>query len=197
MPPRSAATSCSPPARETIGAPPDSAHTNDPAVRERAGSLDPADYDRDAPAAARREAQRARVALPDLPTTTIGSYPADAPRSGPRGATCATGRIDEAAYERFLEGQIAHVIEVQEGLGLDVLVHGEPERNDMVEYFGQQLARVRLLRERLGAVLRQPLREAADPLRRRLPAGADDRALVAPRAVAHATSRSRACSRDR
>jgi 5-methyltetrahydropteroyltriglutamate--homocysteine methyltransferase len=125
-------------ARETIGARRTSAHTNDPAVRERVGSLDATDYDRDAPAAARREAQGARVDLPDLPTTTIGSYPQTAEIRGAR-KDLREGRIDDAAYERFLEGQIAHVIEVQEGLGLDVLVHGEPERNDMVEYFGQQL----------------------------------------------------------
>ena len=124
--------------RETIGARRASAHTNDPAVRERVGSLDPAHYDRDAPASVRREAQRARVALPELPTTTIGSYPQTAEIRGAR-RDLREGRIDEAAYERFLEGQIAHVIEVQESLGLDVLVHGEPERNDMVEYFGQQL----------------------------------------------------------
>ncbi|HEV7461358.1 MAG TPA: 5-methyltetrahydropteroyltriglutamate--homocysteine S-methyltransferase [Solirubrobacteraceae bacterium] len=126
-------------ARETIGARRTSAHTNDPAVRERVGSLDLSDYDRDASATARREAQRARVDLPDLPTTTIGSYPQTAEIRGAR-KDLREGRMDEAAYERFLEGQIAHVIEVQEGLGLDVLVHGEPERNDMVEYFGQQLA---------------------------------------------------------
>ncbi|MDX6660412.1 MAG: 5-methyltetrahydropteroyltriglutamate--homocysteine methyltransferase [Solirubrobacteraceae bacterium] len=124
--------------RETIAARRTSAHTNDPAVRERVGSLGPADYDRDAPASVRRDAQRARVALPELPATTIGSYPQTAEIRGAR-RDLREGRIDDAAYERFLEGQIAHVIEVQEGLGLEVLVHGEPERNDMVEYFGQQL----------------------------------------------------------
>ncbi|MEA2398674.1 MAG: 5-methyltetrahydropteroyltriglutamate--homocysteine methyltransferase, partial [Thermoleophilaceae bacterium] len=108
--------------RETIGARRTSAHTNDPVVRERVGSLDPADYDRDAAAPARREAQRARVSLPDLPTTTIGSYPQTAEIRAAR-RDLREGRIDDAAYERFLEGQIAHVIEVQEGLGLDVLVH--------------------------------------------------------------------------
>jgi 5-methyltetrahydropteroyltriglutamate--homocysteine methyltransferase len=125
-------------AREAIVTRRTSAHTNDAAVRERVGSLGPADYDRGAPAPARREAQRARVALPELPTTTIGSYPQTDEIRGAR-RELREGRIDEAAYERFLEGQIAHVIEVQERLGLDVLVHGEPERNDMVEYFGQQL----------------------------------------------------------
>jgi 5-methyltetrahydropteroyltriglutamate--homocysteine methyltransferase len=125
-------------ARETVSARRTSAHTNDPGVRERAGALTAADYERDTAAAARREAQRARVPLPELPTTTIGSYPqTDEIRAARR--DLREGRLDRAGYERFLEGQVAHVIEVQERLGLDVLVHGEPERNDMVEYFGEQL----------------------------------------------------------
>ena len=88
---------------------------------------------------ARREAAaRAGHRCPSCPTTTIGSFPqTDEIRAARR--DLREGRIDDAAYERFLEGQIAHVIAVQERLGLDVLVHGEPERNDMVEYFGEQL----------------------------------------------------------
>ena len=62
--------------------------------------------------------------------------------------------------------------------GLDVLVHGEFERNDMVQYFGEQLSRLCLHEARLGAVLRLPLRAPADHLRRRLPAGADDGRMV-------------------
>jgi 5-methyltetrahydropteroyltriglutamate--homocysteine methyltransferase len=126
------------PAREATSARRTSALTNDPAVRERVGALGPADYDRGAPAGSRREAQRARVPLPELPTTTIGSYPqTDEIRAARR--ELREGRLDRAAYERFLEGEIARVVDVQERLGLDMLVHGEPERNDMVEYFGQQL----------------------------------------------------------
>jgi 5-methyltetrahydropteroyltriglutamate--homocysteine methyltransferase len=124
--------------RETLARRGSSALTNDPAVRDRAGGLEPGDYDRDAPYAKRHQAQRARVPLPELPTTTIGSFPqTDEIRAARR--DLREGRLDEGAYERFLEGQIRDVVEVQERLGLDVLVHGEPERNDMVEYFGQQL----------------------------------------------------------
>ncbi|MGI8844712.1 MAG: 5-methyltetrahydropteroyltriglutamate--homocysteine S-methyltransferase [Thermoleophilaceae bacterium] len=113
--------------------------TNDPAVRERAGLLKASDYDRDTPAPARRDAQHVRVALPELPTTTIGSYPqTDDIRQARR--KHREGELDDAAYREFLEGQVREVVEVQERVGLDVLVHGEPERNDMVEYFGQQLA---------------------------------------------------------
>ena len=112
--------------------------TNDAAVRERAGALAAADYDRDTPAPERRSAQRERVPLPDLPTTTIGSYPqTDEIREARRAHR--EGGLDDAGYREFLEGQVREVVEVQERLGLDVLVHGEPERNDMVEYFGQQL----------------------------------------------------------
>ena len=125
-------------ARETIGARRASAHTNDPTVRARVAALRPPNYDRGAPRANRRAAQRARVALPELPTTTIGSFPqTEAIRAARR--DLREGRLDQAGYERFLEAQIAEVVAVQERLGLDVLVHGEPERSDMVEYFGQQL----------------------------------------------------------
>lgn len=127
------------PAREAISSRRTSKHTNDPAVRERAGALSTADYERGAPYPERRAAQRERVPLPDLPSTTIGSYP-QTPEIRAKRRELREGAIDEAAYERFLEGEIDHVVEVQERLGLDVLVHGEPERNDMVEYFGERLA---------------------------------------------------------
>lgn len=126
------------PARETTASRRSSTHTNDPAVRERVGALGPKDYDRQSPAEVRRAAQRARVELPELPTTTIGSLPqTDEIRAARR--DLREGRIGRNGYESFLEDQIAEVVAVQERLGLDVLVHGEPERNDMVEYFGQQL----------------------------------------------------------
>ena len=116
-----------------------SAHTNAPAVRERARSLAPDDYERAERYPRRREVQRERLSLPELPTTTIGSYPqTDEIRATRR--RFRQGEIGRDEYEGFIEGQIRHVVDVQEGLGLDVLVHGEPERNDMVEYFGEQLA---------------------------------------------------------
>lgn len=127
------------PSREIAGSRRTSRLTNDPAVRERVGALQTGDYDRSAPYPRRREAQRARVPLPDLPSTTIGSYP-QTPEIRAQRRALRAGEIGEEAYERFLEQQIDGVVEVQERLGLDVLVHGEPERNDMVEHFGEQLA---------------------------------------------------------
>lgn len=73
-----------------------------------------------------------------LPTTTIGSFPQTGELRRQR-ARRRKGELSAAEYERYLRAQIAHVIEEQEALGLDVLVHGEPERNDMVEYFGELL----------------------------------------------------------
>src|SRR5690606_2932512 len=76
--------------------------------------------------------------LPTLPTTTIGSFPQTAEIRRMRRRHRA-GEVDRATYERAMKEEIAHGVERQEALGLDVLVHGEPERNDMVEYFGEQL----------------------------------------------------------
>jgi len=89
-------------------------------------------------AAQRRASQDARLHLPPLPTTTIGSYPQTSAIRKARAALRA-GEIDEAEYVRRMKKEIADVIELQEQLGLDVLVHGEPERNDMVQYFAEQL----------------------------------------------------------
>jgi 5-methyltetrahydropteroyltriglutamate--homocysteine methyltransferase len=116
-----------------------SSHTNDPAVRERVGALSAADYDRPAPFEERRAAQRERLALPELPTTTIGSYPQTAEIRAAR-RDLRAGHLAPGSYERFIRTQVDEVVAFQEQIGLDVLVHGEPERNDMVEYFGQQLA---------------------------------------------------------
>ena len=99
----------------------------------------PPDADRRAlPYAERAERQRQRLNLPPLPTTTIGSFPQTGEIRSARKAADA-GTISTAEYDSFLEGEIADVVARQEALGLDVLVHGEPERNDMVQYFGEQL----------------------------------------------------------
>jgi 5-methyltetrahydropteroyltriglutamate--homocysteine methyltransferase len=90
------------------------------------------------PAAERRDAQNARLHLPPLPTTTIGSFPQTVEIRKARAALVA-GDIDEAEYTRRMQAEVADVIKLQEQLGLDVLVHGEPERNDMVQYFAEQL----------------------------------------------------------
>jgi len=90
------------------------------------------------PSAQRRATQNARLHLPPLPTTTIGSYP-QTPEIRKTRAAFRAGEIDEAEYVRRMKAEIAAVIALQERLGLDVLVHGEPERNDMVQYFAEQL----------------------------------------------------------
>ncbi|MGH1552339.1 5-methyltetrahydropteroyltriglutamate--homocysteine S-methyltransferase [Streptomyces sp. L7] len=86
----------------------------------------------------RTTAQRARLGLPLLPTTTIGSFPQTAELRTAR-ADLRANRIDTAGYEKRIRAEIGEVISFQEKTGLDVLVHGEPERNDMVQYFAEQL----------------------------------------------------------
>ena len=109
-----------------------------PEVRQRLAKLPP-DADRRAlPYAERARRQRQRLNLPPLPTTTIGSFPQTGEIRSARKAA-DSGTISTEEYESFLEGEIADVVARQEKLGLDVLVHGEPERNDMVQYFGEQL----------------------------------------------------------
>ncbi len=99
----------------------------------------PVDADRRAaPFADRQRLQRARLRLPDFPTTTIGSFPQTAAIRAAR-AGLRSGALGLQAYEEAMRAEIAHAIGCQEALGLDVLVHGEAERNDMVEYFGEQL----------------------------------------------------------
>ncbi|GAA0546239.1 5-methyltetrahydropteroyltriglutamate--homocysteine S-methyltransferase [Paractinoplanes ferrugineus] len=106
-------------------------------VRARLAGLSPADRQRGA-YPERAAAQQARLGLPDLPTTTIGSFPQTAELRQARAALRA-GTLDDAGYAALMRKEVEHVIRLQEALGLDVLVHGEPERNDMVQYFGEQL----------------------------------------------------------
>ena len=116
----------------------DSRRTRDPAVRERAGALTEADTRRPSPFKVRRTKQAERLGLPLFPTTTIGSYPQTSELRAAR-AALRRGEIDEGAYRARMRAEIERVIRLQEELGLDVLVHGEPERNDMVQYFGEQM----------------------------------------------------------
>ena len=117
----------------------------------------------------RRAAQRERLALPELPTTTIGSFPQTAELRRAR-ADLRAGRLDEAGYRSAMRDEIRAVVQTQIDLGLDVVVHGEPERNDMVQYFAEQLTGFVATDARLGAVVRHPVRAAADHRRRRGPA---------------------------
>jgi len=99
----------------------------------------PADADRRAaPFAQRQAVQRARYLLPAFPTTTIGSFP-QTPAIRAARAAWRRGELPAAQYDAAMRAEIADAVRVQEDLGLDVLVHGEAERNDMVEYFGEQL----------------------------------------------------------
>ncbi|MEU9749330.1 5-methyltetrahydropteroyltriglutamate--homocysteine S-methyltransferase [Streptomyces niveus] len=115
-----------------------SALTRDPAVRARAAAVTDADGRRSQPYAVRTAAQRARLRLPLLPTTTIGSFPQTTELRTAR-ADLRKGRIDTAGYEERIREEIREVVTFQEKTGIDVLVHGEPERNDMVQYFAEQL----------------------------------------------------------
>ncbi|WP_326558110.1 5-methyltetrahydropteroyltriglutamate--homocysteine S-methyltransferase [Micromonospora sp. NBC_01796] len=109
----------------------------DDAVRARLDSLRP-EHLRRGPYAQRATAQQARLGLPPLPTTTIGSFPQTDELRRSR-AEHRAGSLDDAGYAERMRAEVAQVIDLQERLGLDVLVHGEPERNDMVQYFGEQL----------------------------------------------------------
>ncbi|GGG60103.1 5-methyltetrahydropteroyltriglutamate--homocysteine S-methyltransferase [Paenibacillus radicis (ex Gao et al. 2016)] len=112
--------------------------TNDNSVQKRVAGLTDADFTR-LPAFAEREAiQKAKFNLPALPTTTIGSFPQTAEVRANR-AAFKKGSITEEQYKQFNFDQIAECIAQQEEIGLDVIVHGEYERNDMVEYFGECL----------------------------------------------------------
>ncbi|MFJ6786969.1 5-methyltetrahydropteroyltriglutamate--homocysteine S-methyltransferase [Streptomyces angustmyceticus] len=115
-----------------------SALTHDPAVRARAAAVTDADGRRSQPYAERATAQRAHLGLPLLPTTTIGSFPQTADLRTAR-ADLRAGRIDAAGYEERIAAEIREVLAFQEKAGIDVLVHGEPERNDMVQYFAERL----------------------------------------------------------
>jgi 5-methyltetrahydropteroyltriglutamate--homocysteine methyltransferase len=115
----------------------DSQRTYDPETRRKMDDLANL-AERRPPHDQRRRAQQARFHLPILPTTTIGSFPQTPELRASRAAFLA-GRITVDDYDDTIGQAIASVIALQESLGLDVLVHGEPERNDMVAYFAEQL----------------------------------------------------------
>jgi 5-methyltetrahydropteroyltriglutamate--homocysteine methyltransferase len=107
-------------------------------VARRIAAVDASMSSRENPYPARREQQTKALALPLLPTTTIGSFPQTAEVRKMR-AAYRNRKIDQQAYDRFVEEETERCIRFQEKIGIDVLVHGEFERNDMVEYFGEQL----------------------------------------------------------
>ena len=111
---------------------------NDPAVKAALARIDGALGNRRHAYAERAAKQAAMLNLPAFPTTTIGSFPQTAEIRLAR-SRFKSGALDEADYREAMRAEIARSVREQEKLGLDVLVHGEAERNDMVEYFGEQL----------------------------------------------------------
>ncbi|TVR16743.1 MAG: 5-methyltetrahydropteroyltriglutamate--homocysteine S-methyltransferase [Planctomycetota bacterium] len=117
----------------------DSQRVHRPAVQQRMSAANSEEEQRGAAYAQRAQAQTKALPLPLLPTTTIGSFPQTAEIRATR-ARYKAGEISEADYRAAMEDEIRTVIQRQEAIGLDVLVHGEAERNDMVEYFGEHLS---------------------------------------------------------
>ncbi|KAG5629191.1 hypothetical protein H5410_000908 [Solanum commersonii] len=109
------------------------------AVQKAAAALKGSDHRRATTVSARLEAQQKKLSLPALPTTTIGSFPQTLELRKVRREYKAN-KISEEHYVKYITEEISKVVKLQEDLDIDVLVHGEPERNDMVEYFGEQLS---------------------------------------------------------
>lgn len=116
----------------------DSKRTNDPAVKERQAQVTPEQHNRKAPFNTRYAEQKKHLSLPLFPTTTIGSFPQTSEIRVQRNKF-TKGEISAEEYERFIEKEIELAVKIQDELDLDVYVHGEPERNDMVQYFGERL----------------------------------------------------------
>src|SRR5690606_24826337 len=108
------------------------------AVQSAVAGIDAGLGRRKSPYGERAAKQAALLKLPAYPTTTIGSFP-QTPEIRQLRRKYRNGNLDEQSYQSAIRDEIARCVKEQEALGLDVLVHGEAERNDMVEYFGQQL----------------------------------------------------------
>ncbi|KAF8917946.1 cobalamin-independent synthase [Mucidula mucida] len=108
---------------------------SDDAVRKRVAAITPDMLDRKSPFAVRKDIQAKHLNLPKFPTTTIANQ-------GDSSSSCKLGKgeLSQDQYEEFIKKEIQSVVDFQEKIGLDLFVHGEPERNDMVQYFGEQLS---------------------------------------------------------
>ncbi|POS73501.1 Cobalamin-independent synthase [Diaporthe helianthi] len=115
-----------------------STRTNDPKVKDRQSKITKADYNRKSEFPQRIAQQQKKLNLPLFPTTTIGSFPQTKEIRASR-QKLTKGEISTAEYDKFIEQEIEANVKIQEELGLDVFVHGEPERNDMVQFFGERL----------------------------------------------------------
>lgn len=116
-----------------------SARIHHAAVQQRVQAVQPDDFTRTSPFPERQRKQREKLGLPSFPTTTIGSFPQTEGLRAAR-AKWKRGEMPTVAYEALIKHLITDCVEFQESIGIDVPVHGEFERNDMVEYFGEQLA---------------------------------------------------------
>ena len=116
-----------------------SSRIHNDAVKDRIANITPEMTQRKSPFAERQKVQHAALNLPLYPTTTIGSFP-QTPDIRKARAQFKKGEINEAQYKEAMEAEIRAVVDYQHKVDIDILVHGEPERNDMVEYFGEQLA---------------------------------------------------------
>ena len=115
-----------------------SKRTNDPKVKDRQSNVTDEMFDRKSPFPIRIAQQQKSLNLPLFPTTTIGSFPQTKEIRVQRNRF-TKGEINAEEYEKFIEKEIEEVVKIQDELELDVYVHGEPERNDMVQYFGERL----------------------------------------------------------
>ncbi len=125
-------------ARARIQSRRNSAKVHRPEVAQRLAGVDTGYENRQSPYPARKNVQRQRFGLPLFPTTTIGSFPQTLEIRNAR-ASFKSGKLSEADYDAFIAKETENCVREQEAIGIDVLVHGEFERNDMVEYFGEQL----------------------------------------------------------
>ncbi len=126
-------------ASDAVGSRRTSPRINNPAVEARLRAADESLAHRASTLAVRRKLQQRKLGLPDYPTTTIGSFP-QTPEVRKARADHDKGVIDDAAYNQVVRDELVRAVRWQEDVGLDVLVHGEFERNDMVQYFAEQLS---------------------------------------------------------
>ena len=113
-----------------------SSRVNNPSVKANVANIRESMGKRQSPYHARSALQAAKLKLPAFPTTTIGSFPQTSALRLAR-SQFKSGEIDQTAYVQLMQNEISYCVEQQEQLGFDVFVHGEAERNDMVEYFGE------------------------------------------------------------
>jgi 5-methyltetrahydropteroyltriglutamate--homocysteine methyltransferase len=129
--------------REALKSRRESPRVHNPQVRQRLEAVDESMLRRAHDFQTRKVVQAQKLVLPPLPTTTIGSFPQTAEVRARRSAK-NRGALTQAEYDEFLKTEIARTIKKQEEIGLDVLVHGEFERTDMVEYFGERMTGIAL-----------------------------------------------------